>query len=299
MKKPLSIIFAVLLAFVIVFDSSELFCQPPPAMPQKVSYSPELYDAMQYRCIGPSRGGRATAVAGIPSQPSTFYMGATGGGVWKTTDYGQSWGNVSDGYFDTGSIGAIRVSLSDPDIVYVGTGSDGIRSNVITGKGVYKSTDAGKTWTHIGLRNVGQIGAVEIHPDNPDIVYVAAIGQAFAPNPERGVYRTKDGGGTWELVLFISEETGAVDLEFAPDDPNTVYAGVWHGRRQPWTIISGNMEGGLYKTSDGGDNWKKLTEGLPKGVFGKSDFAVSAADPNRVYALIEANPPEGGLYRSD
>ncbi len=249
--------------------------------------------------IGPSRGGRVTAVAGIAEQPATFYMGATGGGVWKTTDYGQSWLNVSDGYFQTASIGAIDVADSDPNVVYVGTGSDGIRSNVITGRGVYKSIDAGKTWMFIGLRNVGQIGAVIIHPQDPDLVYVAAIGHAFGPNLERGVYRTQDGGGSWEKVLFVSDSTGAVDLEFAPDNPRELYAATWRAERRPWTIISGAHEGGIYKSADGGDTWTQLTNGLPSGLIGKSDLAVSAADPNRVYVLIEAPVGEGGLYRSD
>lgn len=253
---------------------------------------------LRYRMVGPTRGGRVTAVAGDRSRPGTFYMGATGGGVWKTTDYGDSWSNVSDGYFQTPSIGAIRVADSDPNVVYVGTGSDGIRSNVIAGRGVYKSTDAGETWTFLGLRETGQIGAVLIHPTNADLVYVAALGHAFGPNRERGVYRTRDGGRTWDQVLFISDSTGAIDLEFAPDNPNEIYASLWHGQRKPWTIISGAREGGVYKSADGGDTWNRLGEGLPSGLVGKSDLAVSAADPNRVYVLIEAQPG-GGLYRSD
>ncbi|MDH5804679.1 MAG: hypothetical protein OEZ54_05785, partial [Gemmatimonadota bacterium] len=259
----------------------------------------DLFHGMAYRNVGPSRGGRVTAVAGVTSRVSTFYMGATGGGVWKTTDNGINWVNVSDGYFATGSIGAIRVSESNPDIVYVGTGSDGIRSNVITGKGVYRSDDAGDTWRFLGLGGVGQIGAVLIHPSNPDLVYVAAIGQAFAPNPERGVYRSTDGGGSWEQVLFVSDSTGAVDLEFAPDDPETVYASMWRGERKPWTIISGANEGGVYRSLDGGDSWEQLLGGLPMGIRGKSDLAVSAADPDRVYVLMEAPVGEGGVYRSD
>ena len=264
-----------------------------------IVYDLALYSDLRYRNIGPSRGGRATAVAGVASQPSTFYMGATGGGVWKTTDYGQSWNNVSDGYFETGSIGAIQVYDADPDIIYVGTGSDGIRSNVITGRGVYKSTDAGRTWDFIGLRNAGQIGAVEIHPDNPDLVYVAVIGQAFGPSRERGVYRTKDGGRNWEQVLFVSDKVGAVDLELSPDNPNEIYAAMWRAERKPWTIISGSRDSGIFKSNDGGDTWTQMTNGLPGGLFGKADFAVSPSDPDRVYVLIEAPEGEGGLYRSD
>lgn len=259
-----------------------------------------LFQGLKYRNVGPTRGGRVTAVAGIPTKPSTYYMGSTGGGVWKTTDYGQSWKNVSDGYFATPSIGAIRVSESNPDIVYVGTGSDGIRSNVITGRGVYKSMDAGKTWDFIGLKDVGQIGALEIHPQNPDTAFVAAIGQAFKSNMERGVFRTKDGGTTWEKVLFISDSTGSADLELSPDDPNTIYATVWRAERKPWTIISGSkVENGIYKSIDGGDTWSKLSNGLPKGIIGKIDLAVSQANPDRLWALIEAPEGEGGVYRSN
>lgn len=263
------------------------------------SYAPALFAELEYRMIGPSRGGRVTAVAGAPSQPSVFYFGATGGGVWKSDNNGADWRPISDGFFETGSIGAIRVADSDPNVLYVGTGSDGIRSNVIQGKGVYQSTDAGKTWTHVGLRDVGQIGAVLIHPQDPNLVLIAAMGNAFKPTRERGVYRTKDGGKTWEQVLFVSDSTGAVDLEFAPDNPREIYASLWRAERRPWTIISGAREGGIYQSSDGGDTWAKLTNGLPRGLIGKSDLAVSAASPTRVYALIEAPEPEDGLYRSD
>ncbi|UCE43180.1 MAG: hypothetical protein JSV17_01965 [Candidatus Aminicenantes bacterium] len=261
-------------------------------------YEPSFFKGLKYRCIGPSRGGRVTTVTGIASQPSVFYMGATGGGVWKTTDYGRNWVNVSDGYFETGSIGAIQVADSDTNIIYVGTGSDGIRSNVIAGRGVYKSEDAGKTWKFLGLRDVGQIGAVEVHPENPDIVFVAAIGNVFGPSPERGVYRTVDGGNTWDKVMFLSDKTGAVDLELCPNNPDEIYASFWRCERKPWTIISGADEGGLFKSSDGGTTWIHLMEGLPQDLIGKSDLAVSAADPDRIYILMEA-APGGGLYRSD
>ncbi len=294
-KTPAAVI-AALLSLATMGGSVD--AQSQPADPNVV-YSPDLYQALQYRNIGPSRGGRVTAVAGHAAQPSTFYMGATGGGVWKTTDYGQQWANISDGYFATASIGAIRVADSDPNIIYVGTGSDGIRSNVIIGKGVYKSVDAGQTWTRVGLETTGQIGAVLIHPANPDVVYVAAIGNPFAPSPDRGVYRTSNGGATWDKVLFVSDSTGAVDLEFAPDNPQEIYASMWRAERKPWTIISGGREGGVYKTTDGGGRWTQLTNGLPQGLRGKSDLAVSPADPNRVYVLIEAPVPEGGVYRSD
>lgn len=257
-----------------------------------------VLDDYKFRNVGPLRGGRVTAVEGVESKPSVFYMGATGGGVWKTDDYGQSWDNVSDGYFPTPSIGAISVYQKDPKIIYVGTGSDGLRSNVITGKGVFKSENEGKTWSFIGLENTGQIGSVEIHPDNPDIVYVAAIGQAFGENEERGVFKTTDGGTNWEKIFYHSDSVGVSDLEMAPDDPNTLYIGAWRGVRKPWTIISGSSEGGVYKSKDAGKTWTKLSNGLPTGLTGKIDFAVSPANADVVYANIEASDDQGGLYRS-
>ncbi len=218
------------------------------------TYNPALWSGLHYRMIGPERGGRVTTVTGVPSQPYTFYMGSTGGGVWKTTDAGHNWTNISDGFIPVGSMGAIEVSLSNPDIVYAGTGSSKIRSNVSIGRGIYKSTDAGKTWTFAGLRDAGQISTVRIHPTNPEIVYVAALGNPFIPSKERGVYRTNDGGKTWKLVLFVSDTCGAADLELQPGKPNVIFASMWHGQRKPWTIISGAREGGVYKSTDGGDN---------------------------------------------
>ncbi len=297
MRKIIFYTGLIVLFFLMTGSSTLMYAQSQSSV-FDATYNPLLFKNLKYRCIGPSRGGRVTTVTGIASQPSVFYMGATGGGVWKTVDYGRNWINVSDGYFETGSIGAIQVADSDPDIIYVGTGSDGIRSNVITGRGVYKSEDAGKTWKFLGLRLVGQIGAVEVRPDNPDIVFVAAIGNVFGPSSERGVYRTLDGGDTWEKVLFLSDKTGAVDLEFCPNNPDEIYAAFWHCERKPWTIISGADEGGLFKSSDGGDTWIHLTEGLPQDLIGKSDLAVSPADPDRIYVLMEA-APGGGLYRSD
>lgn len=259
-----------------------------------------LYQSLQYRSVGPERGGRVTTVTGTPMLPGTFYLGASGGGVWKSEDYGTTWNNVSDGFFDTPSIGAIEVAHNDPNIVYVGTGSDGLRSNVISGRGVYKSIDAGKTWEHIGLKNVGQIGAVEIDPTNSNMVWVAAIGNAFRANNERGIYKTMDGGQNWEKVLFISDSVGFSDLELLPGNPNIVYAAAWKAERKPWTIISGGKsdEGGIYKSVNGGKDWVKLEEGLPKGSIGKIDLAVSPANSSVLYAVIEAPEKEGGLYKS-
>jgi len=258
------------------------------------------FGALKYRSVGPERGGRVTTVTGTRLEPGTFYLGASGGGVWKSTDYGNSWTNVSDGFFETPSIGAIEIAANDPNVVYVGTGSDGLRSNVISGKGVYKSIDAGKTWDHIGLREAGQIGAVEINPDNHNVVWVAAIGNAFRPNAERGVYKTVDGGVHWEKVLSVSDQTGFSDLELLPGNPEIAYAAAWKAQRKPWTINSGgeNSEGGIYKTINGGKDWFKLEKGLPKGLIGKIDLAVSPVDSSVLYAVIEAPDEEGGLYKS-
>lgn len=256
------------------------------------------WSGMKYRQIGPFRGGRVTAIAGVPSQPATYYMGSTGGGVWKTTDAGHTWANVSDGYFSVGSMGALDVSLSDPNIVWAGTGSSKIRSNVSIGRGIYKSTDAGKTWTFAGLRDTGQIATIRIHPTDPNIVYVAAQGNPFIANPERGVYRTTDGGKNWRLVFHLSDTAGAADLEIQPGNPKVLFACLWHAQRKPWTIVSGAMEGGIYKSTDGGDTWAKLAGGLPNQLFGRANVAISNVAPNRIYALIEAKPGSG-LYRSE
>ena len=256
------------------------------------------WTGLRYRMVGPERGGRVTTVTGVPSQPYTFYMGGTGGGVWKTTDAGHTWHNITDKYFAVGSIGAVEVSQSNPDIIFVGTGSSKIRSNVSIGRGIYKSADAGKTWTFSGLRDVGQIATVRINPTNPDIIYVAALGDPFVPTKDRGVYRSTDGGKTWKQVLFVNDSVGAADLELQPGNPQVVFASIWHGRRKPWTIESGSPDGGIYKSTDGGDHWTKLAGGLPGELFGRSNVAISNANPNRIYALIEAKPGSG-LYRSE
>ena len=286
---------AVLLALLLVVPS-----QAQSTSSDAPSLSEQFAD-LGFRYVGPSRGGRVTAVAGHRAHPMTFFMGSTGGGVWKTTDAGANWTNVSDGYFETGSIGSIDIADSDPDIIYVGTGSDGIRSNVIIGRGLYKSEDGGETWAFKGLRDTGQIGAVVVHPTNPQVVWVAALGSPFGPNPERGIFRSVDGGDSWEHVLFVSEKTGGIDLELHPTDPNTIYASMWRGERKPWTIISGDdgSEDGIYVSRDGGATWEMKTKGLPRHLIGKIDFAVTPADPSRVYALVETTPEEEGLYRSN
>ena len=253
----------------------------------------------QYRQIGPFRGGRVTAVAGVPNQPKIYYFGATGGGVWKTTDAGVNWLPVSDEFFKTGSVGAIEVSLSDPNVIYVGMGESPVRGNVSHGDGVYKSVDAGKTWKHIGLSDSRQIGRIRVHPKNPDLVYVAAMGHLWGSNNERGVFRSKDGGKTWEKVLFRSAEAGAFDLSFDPATPNVMFASFWQVKRTPYSLISGGEGSAIYKTTDGGDTWTDISKnkGLPAGILGKIGVSVSPVNPQRVFAMIEAK--QGGLHRSD
>lgn len=293
---------ALTLTLAFLFLATPTYVLGQPGSPEEI-VNPTYFQGMAFRMVGPTRGGRSTTVAGHPDHPLTFYAGFTGGGVWKTTDAGIHWRPISDGYFETGSTGAIRVAPSDSRIVYVGTGSDGIRSNVIDGRGVYRSTDAGETWEHLGLRDVGQIGAVEVHPTNPDVVYVAAMGKAFAPTPDRGVYKSTNGGRTWDRVLFTSDSVGAVDLELNPANPDEIYVAMYRGERRPWTIISGmeasGEEDGIWKSNDGGVTWRYLTRGLPSGLVGKIDLAVTPADPARVYAVVETVEEEEGLYRSD
>jgi len=266
------------------------------ALPAQVN--PDQLKALKWRGIGPYRGGRSTAVAGDTSNRLVFYMGATGGGVWKTTDGGISWKPVSDGYFETGSVGAIAVSVSDPNTIYVGMGEACLRANISHGDGVYKSIDGGKTWKNVGLRDTSQIGKLRIDPRNPDVVYVAAVGHPYGPNDERGVFRSRDGGKFWQKVLFINEKTGAADLAMDPHDPLTIYATTWQVLRAPWGITSVGPGGGIYKTTDGGDTWTQLKTGLPGGDKGKIGIVVSPVNSNRVWATVEADV-DGGIYRSD
>ncbi|MFZ0218455.1 MAG: glycosyl hydrolase [Candidatus Dormiibacterota bacterium] len=256
--------------------------------------------ALEWRCIGPHRGGRSVAVAGDPTDEMRFYFGACDGGVWKTGDGGTYWENVSDGYLGTAAIGAIAVAESDPNVLYVGTGEACIRNDVSSGDGVYKSTDAGATWRHVGLADTRHIGRVRVDPHNPDLVYVAALGHAWAPNDERGIFRSTDGGGTWERVLFGGAGAGGVDLCLDPSNPRELYATLWEVYRTPWTISSGGPGSGLYKSVDSGDTWTELSAnpGLPSGIKGRIGVAVSAAQPGRVWAMVEA-ADGGGLYRSD
>lgn len=257
-----------------------------------------LAGALRWRSIGPFRGGRVTAVAGIATEPFVYYMGATGGGVWKTEDAGVSWHNVSDGFFKSGSIGAVSVAETDPKVVYVGTGEACLRGNLSSGDGVYKSIDAGKSWTHVGLPDSSQIGRIRIHPTNADLVYVAAVGHPYGPNAERGVFRTKDGGKSWQKILFVDDKTGAADIAMDPSNPQVLYASTWQVLRKPWEITSTGPGGGLYKSTDGGDTWNKLTAGLPSSHLGKIGVTVSPVNPQRVWATVEADE-KGGVYRSD
>lgn len=260
----------------------------------------QVLKTLKWRQIGPFRGGRVVAVAGVESQPDVYYFGGVGGGVWKTTNGGADWQPVSDGQpFGTASVGAVAVSESDPNIIYVGMGEPDIRGNVSYGDGVYKSMDAGKTWKHIGLEKTRQISRVRINPKNPDIVYVAALGHVWAPNEERGIYRTKDGGKTWERIFSRGPKAGAIDLAFDPTNSNILYAGFWEVYRKPWDLESGGPGSGLFKSTDGGDTWSELTRnpGLPTGQIGNVSVTVSGANPERVWAQIEAE--DGGLFRSD
>ncbi len=255
---------------------------------------------LEWRCIGPFRGGRVVAVAGDPTEPNTFYFGAVAGGIWKTVDGGLSWECISDGFLKTSSVGALTVADSDPNVIYAGMGETTIRIDVSHGDGVYKSTDAGKTWQHMGLAETRHIGKIRVHPQNPDIVYVAALGHAFGPNAERGVYKSTDGGQTWRLTLHKSDKAGAVDLSIDPNNPRNLFAAIWEAYRSPWMISSGGPDSGLWRSTDGGETWTDISEnkGLPKGIKGKIGVAVSPAQKGRVWALVE-HQPEGGLYRSD
>jgi photosystem II stability/assembly factor-like uncharacterized protein len=265
-------------------------------------FSPSLYANLEWRCIGPFRGGRTVAATGVPGKPNLFYIGVNNGGVWKTTDAGRTWVPIFDGQ-PTGSIGALAVAPSNPDIIYVGSGEGLRRPDLSTGDGIYKSSDAGNTWKHLGLRDGQQITNILIDPQNPDRVFVAVLGHPYGPNSERGVFRSTDGGESWQRILHKDDDTGATDLAFDPKNPQTLYADMWSSRRPPWTT-GGPLEGhtgGLFKSSDGGETWNPLSKGLPTNAqgLGRIGFGISPSNPNRIYALVDAAPEVGGLYRSD
>src|SRR5215471_5825776 len=258
-----------------------------------------LFAGLRWRSIGPSRGGRSQTGAGSVARPREYYFGATGGGVWKTTDGGLTWRSVSDKSFRTSSVGAVAIAASNPDVVYAGMGETELRGNIIQGDGVYKTTDGGKTWAPMGLEKTQAIARIRIHPTNPDLVYAAALGNPYGRNPERGVFRSKDGGKTWDRVLYRDDKTGAVDLAMDPNNPDVLYAGLWEVFRTPYSLSSGGPGSGLFKSTDGGNSWTELTKkpGFPAPAWGKIGVSVSAADSNRVYAIVEAK--DGGIFMSD
>ena len=276
--------------------------QAPPANLAAKSAAPlydkSLYAGLEWRSIGPFRGGRSGSVTGVVGSPTVFYMATTGGGVWKTVDSGTNWSNISDGFFG-GSIGAVAVAESDPNVLYVGEGENTVRGNVSSGLGMWKSTDAGKTWVSAGLKNSFHIARVRIHPKNPDVVYVAVMGNLYKPSDERGIYRTKDGGKTWERVLFANADAGGCDLLLDPNNPRIIYATTWRVRRQPHSMESGGEGSAIWKSTDGGDNWTNISanDGLPRGVWGIAGVAVSPLNSERVWAIIENE--NGGVFRSD
>ena len=260
---------------------------------------------ISFRELGPFRGGRVTAVDGVVDEPHTFYFGSTGGGVWKSTSGGQAWENITDGWIDVGSIGAVEVADADPSVIFVGTGSADIRGNVSVGRGVWRSGDGGETWELRGLTDAGQIARIRTHPDDPNTVWLAATGNPFGRNPTRGVFRSTNGGRDWDHVLFHSDSVGAIDLVLHPTDPEVLYAALWRGERKPWTMISGARAGGVFRSDDGGVTWQKLSGGLPGAgedegsLVGKIGLSTTPAAPDRVWAMVEAPDPRAGLYRSE
>jgi photosystem II stability/assembly factor-like uncharacterized protein len=286
-----------LIPTIISCSFSLTFAASPSPSPAAKNIDEKLFNGMQWRQIGPFRGGRALTIEGVPGDPDTYYFGAVAGGVWKTIDGGANWTPLFDKE-DISSIGALAIAASDHNVIYVGTGEAAIRGNTTYGLGVYKSIDAGKTWTNVGLRDTHNIGAVIVDPRHENVVLVAALGHAFGPNKERGIFRSTDGGKTWTNVLFKDENTGGIDIVFDPHNPNIVFASLWQARRQPWFFSSGGPGSGLYRSSDNGVTWKQLEgHGLPEGILGRIGIAVSGADSNRIYAIIEAK--EGGIFRSD
>ena len=257
-----------------------------------------LYSGLRWRMIGPFRGGRVNAVSGVVGQPDIFYFGSVGGGVWKSLNAGRTWTPIFDST-NVASIGAIGVAPSDPNVIYIGTGEADMRDSIAFGNGVYKSTAAGKTWKHLGLENTKQIGRIIVDPKNPNTLFLAALGNAYASNPDRGVYRSRDGGATWQKVLFKNDDVGAIDLAFDPVDPKTVYATLWNVRRPPWFIYApANGPGaGIFKSVDGGTTWKEISEGIPLEGRGHIGISVAPANRNRVYAVVDAK--DGGVFTSN
>ncbi|MDQ3015473.1 MAG: glycosyl hydrolase, partial [Bacteroidota bacterium] len=290
------------LVFVLIFLlSATLFLSAQKNKNILPTYTPidtSLFRGVEWRNIGPFRGGRSASVTGVKGKPSLYYFGSTGGGVWRSKDGGQSWGNISDGYFG-GSIGAVEVAPSDPNVIYVGGGEATVRGNVSSGNGMWKSTDAGETWESIGLTNSKHIPRIKVHPDNPDIVYAAVLGDVFKDTRERGIYKSIDGGKTWKQTLFVNERAGAADLIIDPNNARILYATTWRIHRNPYELSSGGEGSYLWKSKDGGDTWQNIStaQGLPKGIWGISGITVSPANSNRLWAIIENE--NGGVFRSD
>ena len=279
------------------FALPSMFAQAPPSS-ATLRVPQSLYSGLRWRMIGPFRGGRVNAVSGVPGQPNTFYFGSVGGGVWKSTNAGRTWKPIFDSQ-PSASIGAIAVAPSNPNVVYVGTGESDMRDSIGYGDGMYKSTDAGQTWTHVGLDATRQIGRVIVDPANADVVFVAALGHAYGPSPDRGVYRSRDGGASWQKILYKDENVGAVDLAFDPGNSQVVYAALWATRRPPWYIYApaNGPGGGIFKSTDSGDHWHALAGGLPAEGTGRIGIAVAPSRSSRVYAIVDAK--DGGLFRSE
>jgi photosystem II stability/assembly factor-like uncharacterized protein len=263
------------------------------------TYDTKFFDKMKWRNIGPQRGGRSLGCAGSPGRINEYYFGATGGGLWKTTDGGQEWAAVTDGKISCSSIGAVAVAETNPDVIYIGGGETQLRGSITQGDGVYKSVDAGKNWRHLGLKETQAISRIRIHPTNPDIVYVSALGHPYGDNEERGVFRSIDGGNTWKKVLYVSPKAGVADLIIDRNNPKVLYATTWQVYRKTWKMWGGGPECKLWKSENGGDTWIDLSRnpGMPEGTLGKIGITVSPVDSKRLWAIVEAN--DGGIYRSD
>jgi photosystem II stability/assembly factor-like uncharacterized protein len=285
---------AVLTAFLLAAGAAM-----PSVHAQEATFNRDVIKGMEWRNIGPKRGGRSLGIAGSPGRKNEYFFGAVGGGLWKTTDGGLNWKPVTDGQLTSSSVGAVAVAETNPDVVYIGTGETQLRGNIMQGDGVYKSIDAGETWEHVGLEDTQAISRVRVHPTDPDVVYVAALGHPYGPNEQRGVYRSRDGGATWDRVLYVSDRAGAADLIIDRRDPDTIYASIWEVYRTPWKMWGGGGASGLWKSTDGGDTWVELTDkpGMPARPVGKIGITVSPVDSNRLWAIVES--AEGGVFRSD
>ncbi|MEO7201318.1 MAG: glycosyl hydrolase, partial [Candidatus Tumulicola sp.] len=292
MQRLLIVTFSFVLTLGLVSSSARAAAKDP---------QQQLMSRLSWRSIGPYIGGRVVAVAGVPSNPDLFYMGGVEGGIWKSTDYGQNWSNISDDTLPgiASPIGALAVADSNPKVIYAGTGESDIRNDFDTGDGIYKSTDAGKTWRYAGLRETHMTTNLTIDPRNANVVYAASMGHVFAPNPERGIFKTTDGGKSWKRILYVDADTGGVDMSMDKRDPNTIYASMWQAQRFPWKLVSGGPGSGLYKTTDGGAHWTNLSRnpGFPTGTLGKIGVSIAQSDPRRVYAIVQAK--DGGVFRSD